>query len=68
MTFLQQMFRINHVSSLWRSDGIKEYYGCPAIYLKVIACLGFNSLQLTGEKKLIKKINLCSDVHFSDGG
>lgn len=50
MAFLQQMFHINRVSSLWQSDGIKEYYRYLVIYLELIACLDFISFQLTGEK------------------
>lgn len=51
---------------LWQNDGIKEYYSCPVIFLKLIACIGFISFQLTG-KRLIKNMDLCSAVHFSDG-
>jgi len=50
---------------LRQNDGRKEYYSCPVIYLKLIACIGFISFQLTGEK-LIENMDLCSDVRFSD--
>lgn len=66
MAFLQQIFHINHVSSLVTAWWHKRILLLSVIYLKLTACIGFISFQLTG-KKLIKNVDLCSDVHFSDG-
>lgn len=53
---------------MWQNGGMKEYYSCPVIYLKLIACIGFITFQVSGKNNNNKKKkDARSDVHFSDG-